>query len=202
MKLNWSRLEFDESYAFRQIKEQAELFGLSIESAIEMRTRYLNGLITQVDSVRQTIPDHPQMDVEDWPGKVMFVHYADGQLSAEKQTVEKAITRINDEYKFSTRPFVVRGKQRLTQEEISMARSLPITKVMDFSPSHVGPVAFCPFHQDKKPSLVLNKKTNNRSAHCFPCNREVTAIDIVQLDAPSGSNPFIWAVRKILATFF
>ncbi len=78
----------------------------------------------------------------------------------------------------------------LTREEIKRAREYPVDKLIDFDRAGRA-TAWC--HDDKKPSLTLNKRHNR--AHCFCCATSFNPIDIRMHHADL---PFYEAVRSLL----
>lgn len=56
----------------------------------------------------------------------------------------------------------------------------------------------CPFHEDKKPSLLLYPKTN--TWHCFGCDKGTDAIDFIQFKENSTTHQAIQRAKTFLNT--
>jgi len=84
---------------------------------------------------------------------------------------EKAYLTLHSQYEYA--PEASRDATgRINDEMIERAKAVPVTELIDFSKGKA--LAFC--HEDKRPSLSLNKKNGN--AWCFVCNRGFNAIDV------------------------
>lgn len=99
----------------------------------------------------------------------LYAYWALDCLCKAKQ-IEKDIKRT-DVAETSKTPS---KRWKLTCDNIMLAREYPVTALIQFN-SNGKSTAFC--HDDKNPSLSLNKKSNK--AHCFVCGRGFNPIDIL-----------------------
>ena len=132
-----------------QIKKSAEEMGVSVDSAIRMRVRYLQSLLgLWVSYIDEQIHEIPESDVMAIIGEMA------------------ALKRYQDNMKSG---IVLKG---ITDEMIGQARNYPIDSLIEF---HYGKAtAFC--HDDKRPSLSWHKAKNR--ATCFPCGKSFSALDV------------------------
>ncbi len=135
-----------------QIKKTAGEFGISIESAIRMRVRYLVALVDRWTAfVCEEDPDFNEMP---------------------ESTLMDAIFEIDELRRYEKRcrkPV----KEDITDDMIQAARDFPVEQLVEFTKGIA--VAFC--HPDNRPSLSWDRKRNR--AHCFPCGKDFNAIDIL-----------------------
>lgn len=149
------------------IKQTADDFSISFESAVKMRVRYLYSILDQWDDYISELTNHvPAISFGD------AVH----ELSA-----------IN-RYCTFLKKGGVKHKDSITDEMIQIARDYPIENLIEFNRGVA--VAFC--HDDRRPSLSWNKKTNR--AHCFPCGK---SFDTIQLLIDRDGMTFVEAVKRL-----
>ena len=135
-----------------QITKSAEDFGISVNSAIKIRIRYLLSLIdlwiAYIDEQSNVIPESDMMSALD---EIIRLRAYEGRL-------KRGIS-----------------KDAITDDMIQAARDFPIEKIIEFDRTGKA-YAFC--HDDKKPSLTWFKKGNK--ARCFPCDKTFDSISILQ----------------------
>jgi len=78
------------------------------------------------------------------------------------------------------------------QLDVELAKSYPITDLVQATKHGKNFTAHCPFHEDRSPSLTIYPDNH---FHCFSCNRHGDAIELVmQLQGV----PFVEAVRRLI----
>ena len=124
-------------------------FDISADSAVRMRTRYLQSLLAQwVAYIDEKVNQIPESDV----------------IAIINEMI--SLRRYHDNKKTNIKPVI-------TDEMIEAARNYPIEQVVEF---HKGvAIAFC--HEDKKPSLTWHRAKNK--ATCFPCGKSFNALDVL-----------------------
>lgn len=134
-----------------------------------MRTAFLDPLEhpfskmnLDIDGLRQYIRNQRKAIV-DFDGEVILLHYALNDLRDARAKLEKM-------ERMAKQP---QGK--LTDDMIQRAREYPIEQVVEFVKGKA--TAFC--HPDKNPSLHHDRKHNR--AHCFPCGKSFSALDVLIL---------------------
>lgn len=133
-----------------EVVQASSDFDISTDSAVRMRVRYLQGLLSSwVAYIDEQTGEIPESDVMAIIGELI--------------TIRKYQDRIKS-------GVVLKG---ITDEMIHQARDYPIENVIDFQKGVA--VAFC--HDDKRPSLVWHKAKNK--ATCFPCGRSFSALDVL-----------------------
>lgn len=133
-----------------EIRKTAEEFGISIESAVRMRVRYLVQLCGQwddyLDEKTDIMPESTAMD---------------------------AILEINELRKYEKNYHKINTKNSITDEMISAAREYPVASLVELSRGKT----LCFVHQEKTPSMQLHEKRNR--LHCFGCGWDGGPIDIL-----------------------
>ena len=85
------------------------------------------------------------------------------------------------------KPAAVRNGRFVSKEEIQMAKSYPISRILGGKK-----LVFCPFHKDGVPSLSINHQKN--LWRCFGCGMSGNVIQLVM--GMEGIN-FTTAVRRL-----
>lgn len=137
-----------------EIEETAAKFGINIQTAINLRVRYLEDLI---DSHQRKI---------DILGGGSTNNVSDEFIYQLKSSMEKEIRAARYELKAIKRTGEPEAGE-ITREMIARAKSVPIESLIDFD-RNGSAVAWC--HPDKSPSLKLNRARN--TAKCFVCNEK------------------------------
>ena len=150
------------------LQKAAEETGISIESAIRIRIRYLLALIEQwadyIDEKTDVMPESTSVDALN---EII-------RLKGFAHRLKKGI----------------KSKSQITDEMIEAARNYPIENVIEFDRTGKA-LAFC--HADKSPSLSWNRKSNK--ARCFVCCKSFSALDtLIERDKMS----FIDAVKSLV----
>jgi hypothetical protein len=86
------------------------------------------------------------------------------------------------------KPVAVRSGRFVSKEEIQMAKSYPISRILGSKK-----LVFCPFHKDEVPSLSINHQKNLWK--CFGCGKGGNVIQLVMEMEGMG---FKAAVKKLL----
>ena len=80
-------------------------------------------------------------------------------------------------------------KDTITEYEIQKAKQYPINQLIEFDRQGKA-IAWC--HNDKRPSLMWNKKNN--TAKCYPCGKTFDAIEVLR---ERDGIKFLDAVRRL-----
>lgn len=132
-----------------RVKEKADEFGISVESAIRMRTRYLVDIAGQWDS---------------------YIAGATNELPAI--TLSAAIEEIIKLRAYEVR-YLRPSKSAITDEMIEAAREVPIETLVEFKRGKTQ----CWLHDDNNPSMFHGTRTN--SAVCPVCDKKLGPIDVL-----------------------
>lgn len=86
------------------------------------------------------------------------------------------------------------GPNHVTQEEIELARNIPITSLLDRKTHRSGKhfMTLCPLHKERTPSFVVYPDNH---FYCFGCNEGGDSIALVQKLYGLG---FVDAVKKLI----
>lgn len=132
-----------------RVKENAEAFGISVESAIRMRTRFLVDIAGQwdeyIDGVTNELPNIALIDAFDEIIK----------LRAYETRYHKPC------------------KGGITDEMIAAARECPINELVEFTRGK----SKCWLHDDNNPSMYHGTRTN--TAVCPVCDKKLGPIDVL-----------------------
>ena len=132
-----------------KIKEKAEEFGVSVESAIRMRTRYLVEVAGQWDQ------------------------YIAGKTNELPVIVlSEAIEEITKLRAYEVR-YLRPNKSAITDEMIEQARGVPVDDLVEFRRGKTQ----CWLHADKNPSMYHGTRTN--TAVCPVCDKKLGPIDVL-----------------------
>lgn len=133
------------------LQTKAAEFGISVESAIKMRIRYLLGLIDRwADYIDEKTNDMPESTSVDALNEIIRLRNFEQSLKQGRNT-----------------------KSSITDEMIESARNYPIENIIEFRNGKA--LAWC--HADKNPSLTWYKAKNR--ATCFPCGKSFSALDVL-----------------------
>jgi hypothetical protein len=123
-----------------EIKRRSELMQFPYRVAVKFRLMYL----------RQQLEDWADwmMNPQAW---LCNIPYGNVKIIVDEMRVLRNSLIVKEE------------KERITDEEIEIAKQYPITKLITF----VGGKCKCPFHDDKSPSMFHG--TRNNIAHCPVC---------------------------------
>lgn len=131
------------------IRKKAEEFGISVESAIRMRTRYLVDIAGQWD-------EYIAGDTNDLP----------------KITLSDAIEEIIRLRAYEVN-YLRPNKASITDEMIEQAREYPVSDLVEFNHGKTK----CWLHDDNNPSMYHGTRTNK--AVCPVCDRKLGPIDVL-----------------------
>ena len=135
---------------YSEIKKHAEKMGISTQSAVRMRIRYLLEIIDAWDNYIEDKTDiMPPYTTVDALNEIIYIR----NYEVKSRKGEKL--------------------ESITEEMIEAARAYPIEQVIEFNRGLA--TSFC--HSDKTPSLTLWKGQNK--ARCFPCGKTFNPIDIL-----------------------
>jgi hypothetical protein len=107
-------------------------------------------------------------------------------LTVHFMSIDPRIKRINEIQRYLNMTSPIKANATLNVE---LAKQYPIRDLYDFGDSKYK--VKCPFHDDRKPSAVINK---NNTFHCYVCNIHLDSIAFIQ--KLQGLN-FVQAVKKI-----
>ena len=131
------------------IRKAAEDFGVTLDSAIRMRIRYLQSLLAAWNAyIDEQTDEIPESDVMAILGEMV------------------AIRKYQDMMKSGV---VLKG---ITDEQIQAAKTTPIENLIEFQKG--AAIAWC--HADRHPSLSWDKKRNR--AKCWPCDKSFDSIQV------------------------
>jgi hypothetical protein len=162
----------------KQVTEKAAEFGISVMSAIHIRGRYLAHRKSELQILIDWCAEHESED----PG----TDYLITDTLIRLLLLRDRITREEKNLSNYDKP---QPKGMITDEMIAAAKETPVTNLIEFD-RYGKALAFC--HDDSKPSLSHNKKSNR--AHCFPCGKSFNAIDILMV---RDGMTFIDAVKQL-----
>ena len=132
-----------------RVKEKAEEFGISVESAIRMRTRYLVEIAGQWDEYLQEVTNElPPITLSDAIDEIIKL-----------RSYEVRHLRPN--------------KPSITDEMIAQAREYPVSELVEFSHGKTR----CWLHNDNNPSMYHGTRTNK--AVCPVCDKKLGPIDVL-----------------------
>jgi hypothetical protein len=132
-----------------QLKRDAEAMGISIESAIRMRIRYLTDLICSLPDYIEHGGVTPDMQLGEAVDEILM------------------LKEYRSNHKKPAKP------DAITDEQIQAAKDAPIESVVEFVRGNVA----CPFHDDKHPSAYHGTRVNRLC--CPVCNKTWGAIDVL-----------------------
>lgn len=155
----------------------------------EARLEFLNQEIKRLNSLIELIwKDHEEsikLDVPYW------LRLAILDINNPKK-IEGYIRRLTVEKLLLEHPESYKRLNRVSPEEIARALTFPFDQLIEFNKTGF---AFCPFHNEKKPSFHLIKQRNK--GHCFGCQWNGNVINFL-MDRDKFS--FKDAVRKLSST--
>jgi hypothetical protein len=148
-----------------QLEQLAKDFDISFSSACAMRIRYIFHVIDDLnDYLDEQTNIMPESTIVDLCIEIC-------NIRIYQQAAKKG-----------------RLKQGITDADIEAAREYPVEQLIEFNRG--AALAFC--HADKTPSLSLDRKRNR--CHCFPCDKDFSAIDIL---IERDGLDFISAVKQL-----
>ena len=147
---------------YKQIKEQAELMGVPVDKAVEMRIKYLHGEIAALES--QLLADESSLAgcvdpvmVALLTDSISKLHQRLGKL---RQQVELLRRQAKGESDFTP----------VSDAEHDAANEVPMTELIEF----VRGKATAPCHEDRSPSMFYGARRN--IAVCPVCDKRWTPV--------------------------
>lgn len=163
---------------YAEIVTAAEQFSINIQTAVNMRVRYLEDMIETHEANLAIMEANSTTPVE-----FEFIDLMTEKLGKDIRSARYQLKSLQR-----------RGKTEegeITADMIAQAKSYPIESLISFDRSGKA-LAFC--HNDKQPSLTLHKGHNR--ATCWPCGQKrYDPIDILVL---RDGMKFSDAVRSLI----
>lgn len=138
---------------------------LTIRQFVDICDEYINNEYITIANYTKVVREKKQT----------YPYDIDGKWAAYLDEIKRECEKVISKYEYLKK--LARGKVAIKEDgkfNIQKAKLVPITNIIDFDKAAKR---LCIWHDEKSPSLKLNKKENYM--YCFGCNKSGTAIDAV-----------------------